>query len=57
MSVTRDRDIILEYGEDYRGQLFKAFVEPFVDVAKSATKATIAEAIVAGGDNDGEGDA
>lgn len=30
------KDIILEYGEDYRGQLFKAFVEPFVDVAKSA---------------------
>jgi len=30
-------DIILEYGEDYRGQLFKAFVEPFVDVAKSAS--------------------
>jgi hypothetical protein len=29
-------DIILEYGEDYRGQLFKAFVEPFVDVAESA---------------------
>ena len=32
----RGPDIILEYGEDYRGQLFKAFVEPFVDVAKSA---------------------
>ena len=32
----RRPDIILEYGEDYRGQLFKAFVEPFVDVAKSA---------------------
>lgn len=36
MPVTQGRDIILEYGEDYRGQLFKAFVEPFVDVAKSA---------------------
>jgi hypothetical protein len=36
MTGRRGRDIILEYGEDYRGQLFKAFVEPFVDVAKSA---------------------
>lgn len=35
-SMGRGPDIILEYGEDYRGQLFKAFVEPFVDVAKSA---------------------
>ena len=32
----RTPDIILEYGDDYRGQLFKAFVEPFVDVAESA---------------------
>ena len=28
--------ILREYGEDYSGALYKAFIEPFVDVAKSA---------------------